>query len=64
MGVINTLIDQPRLNAMILFCYDNGQDVGGFGLKAGTTEKALFGQFVALAQARPGASTPEGVVTA
>jgi hypothetical protein len=59
MGVIDTLIGHPRLNAMILFCYDNDQDQGGFGLKAGADEKAVFSQFQTLAANRPGASTPD-----
>jgi hypothetical protein len=56
MGVTNTLVNQPRLGALILFCYDNNQDAGGFGLKAGSTAKAAFGLFQTLAMGVPGHS--------
>lgn len=49
--VVNALVTHPRINAVMLFCYDNEQDRGGFGLKAGNRAKPAFELFQARAEA-------------
>jgi hypothetical protein len=56
LGLATALADHDDLHAAILFCYDNDQDVGGFGLIAGGREKAAFATFQRFASMRDGAS--------
>jgi hypothetical protein len=54
--IANALADHPHVAVAILFCYDNDQDIGGFGLIGGGRIKPAFNMYQQIAMGRPGAS--------